>query len=100
MLKTEVWTVGRSLFVECDGQVLEIPLAKCEIITSTWGQPLARQRGWVIFMDILRSRERASRKVTIGTRACPLQYTIERALVSSTIRRRRQNALLKELGLV
>jgi len=82
---------------------LTLPLAKCSIEVSEFGQPLARQRGWLILIDLLKERARSGRK-TIGFAANPVQYDVDQMLLAMAQTKRvvkngKAEDILKELGL-
>jgi len=93
---------------------LSIPTRKCSVENSEWGEPLARQRGWLILLDLLRQRERAGR-ATIGRKANPVQYDVNKMLLAMQTPEAKARAskaaaqraasgppeeLLRELGLI
>lgn len=82
----QVWLAGDTIHLALpsgpDGKshVVRIPLAKCSIEQSEGGQPLARQLGWVVLLDILKQRQAAREAPRIGQRSAPVQYDIEAML--------------------
>jgi hypothetical protein len=82
----QIWLAGDTIHLALpsgpDGKshVVRIPLAKCSIETSEWGQPLARQLGWVVLTDILKQRQQQREAPRIGQRSAPVQYDIEAML--------------------
>jgi hypothetical protein len=82
----QIWLAGDTIHLALpsgqDGKshIVRIPLAKCSIETSEWGQPLARQLGWVVLQDILKSRQQQREAPRIGQRSAPVQYDIEAML--------------------
>jgi len=79
---------------------LELPQAKCSIETNDFGQPLTRQRGWLILIDILRQREKSGR-TGIGTKGDPVKYDVEKMLVAMATEKRSSakiDRLIKKLG--
>lgn len=82
----QIWLAGDIIHLALpsgpDGKshVVRIPLAKCSIEQSEWGQPLARQLGWVVLVDILKQRQATREAPRIGQRSAPVQYDIEAML--------------------
>lgn len=82
----QIWLVGETIHLALpsgpDGKshIVRIPLAKCSIEQSEWGQPLVRQLGWVVLQDILKSRQQQREAPRIGQRSAPVQYDIEAML--------------------
>lgn len=82
----QIWLAGDTIHLALpsgpDGKshVVRIPLAKCSIETYEWGQPLARQLGWVVLTDILKQRQAAREAPKIGQRSAPVQYDIDAML--------------------
>lgn len=80
-----IWLAGENICIALPSgasqksHTIRIPVAKCSIETSEWGEPLARQRGWMVLLDILKQRQQL-REAPIGTRAAPVQYDIEEML--------------------
>jgi hypothetical protein len=79
-----IWLAGDTLWLSFEsgvdgarGHSITIPLSKCSIEQSEWGQPLARQLGWHTLLDILRSRARAGYTPAIATSGAPSRYQIE-----------------------
>lgn len=90
-----VWIAGDKLCLgippcgDSKPHTLYIPLDRCGVEVSAFGQPLASQRGWFAILDILKERARGSyrnRKGLIfdqpqlGTRADPPQYQLDQIL--------------------
>ncbi len=82
----QIWLAGNTIHLALpsgpDGKshVVRIPLAKCSIEQSEWGQPLARQLGWVVLQDILKQRQVQREAPKIGQRSAPVQYDIDAML--------------------
>lgn len=82
----QIWLAGDTIHLALpsgpDGKshVVRIPLAKCSIEQSEGGQPLARQLGWVVLQDILKSRQQQREAPRIGQRSAPVQCDIEAML--------------------
>lgn len=82
----QVWLAGDTIHLALPSgpvgksHIVRIPLAKCSIETSEWGQPLARQLGWVVLQDILKQRQQQREAPRIGQRSAPVQYDIEAML--------------------
>lgn len=78
-----IWLAGDTLMLsfegtgEARGHTIALPLAKCSIEQSAWGQPLSRQLGWATLLSILRERSRAAYRPSIATKAAPSAYQIE-----------------------
>lgn len=66
------------------GHTVRIPLDRCDVVVNGWGNPLPGQRGWRVLLDILRERTRsatlARSERTIGTKASPVQYDLDKML--------------------
>lgn len=82
-----VWIDGSDLVMVCPGDgpstTLRISLERCSIETSGFGKPLARQTGWLVFINTLKERARAyATQVAprFGERANPVQYDIEQMM--------------------
>lgn len=71
-----VWLEGDQLMVNFESHTVKIPLAKCSVECSGFGQPLVRQLGWHSLLSMLRERE-IHMNQTIGTRGAPVQYDVE-----------------------
>lgn len=86
----QIWLAGDTIHLalpsgpEGKSHVVRIQLAKCSIEQSEWGQPLARQLGWVVLQDILKQRQAAREAPKIGQRSAPVQYDIEAMLRAVT----------------
>lgn len=82
----QLWLAGDTIHLALpsgpDGKshIIRIPLAKCSIEQAEGGQPLARQLGWVVLLDILKQRQAAREAPRIGQRSAPVQYDIEAML--------------------
>jgi hypothetical protein len=82
----QIWLAGDTIHLALpsgsDGKshIVRIPLTKCSIECSEWGQPLARQLGWVVLQDILKQRQQQREAPKIGQRSAPVQYDIEAML--------------------
>lgn len=98
-----IWSVGTQLAIQFPGagaadgtgpspsHTIFIDTAKCSVECSSWGEPLARQRGWAILLQLLRSRESdaaARRPSKIGTSGAITLYALESALRSGAAVRR------------
>lgn len=93
---TSIWLAGDQIFMALpsgpDGKIhtIKVPLAKCSIETSEWGEPLASQRGWMVVLDILKQRQQERQApARLGDRAAPVQYDIDamlRAVNSSSVK--------------
>lgn len=96
---TVIWLAGDQIHLSLpsgpDGKshTIRIPLAKCSIESGEWGEPLARQRGWLVLLDILKQRQQERQQpVRLGDRAAPVQYDIDamlRAVSTSATQARR-----------
>ena len=99
---TSIWLAGDTIHLALpsgpDGKshIIRIPLAKCSIESSEWGEPLARQRGWLVLLDILKQRQQERQQpVRLGDRAAPVQYDIDamlRAVSSASPQSRKFNS--------
>lgn len=84
-----IWLVGDKLNIALPAStpggkshVVAIPLTKCSIETTEGGSILGRQRGWLVLLDLLKSKEREKRNPTpkIGQQGSPVRYDIEQML--------------------
>ena len=103
---TQIWLAGDFIHMALpsgpDGKihVIKVPVGKCSIETSEWGEPLASQRGWMVVLDLLKQRqqERAAPS-RLGDRAAPVQYDIDamlRAVSTSPQKAKRFNTRAEE----
>ena len=72
-----IWIEGDKIFLDFDSHTVKIPLEKCSIETSSFGNPLARQLGWNSLLRILRDREIAMTAPSIAKRGAPVQHDVE-----------------------
>jgi|SRR5215813_12786482 len=101
-----LWIEGDVLYLcmppkgEGRSHYLTLPMGKCSVETNDFGQPLGRQRGWMILIDILRQREKSGR-TGIGTKGDPVQYDVERMLVAMATGQKSKakvDKLIKQVG--
>lgn len=85
-----IWLTGDTLNIAippaADGtrqHTICLPLAKCSIETTEGGSILGRQRGWLVLLELLKSKEREKRNpnAKIGNASAPVKYDIEQMLV-------------------
>ena len=72
-----IWLEGDQLLLDFESHTVKIPLAKCSIECSSFGNPLARQLGWNSLLGILRDREIAQASPTIAKKGAPVQFDVE-----------------------
>jgi hypothetical protein len=82
-----IWLAGDQIHITLPSgpggkiHTIRIPLAKCSIETSEWGEPLARQRGWLVLLELLKQRQQErTAPIRMGDRAAPVQYDIDQML--------------------
>lgn len=59
---------------------ISIPIEKCRIETTSFGTPLASQRGWKAILDILKDQYSSTHQPLIGTSSAPVQYDLNAML--------------------
>lgn len=91
-----IWLTGDRINIAIPGagsagtpHTISIPLAKCSLECGDGGTVLGRQRGWLILLELLKSKEREKRNpnARIGEASAPVRNDIEKLLVASKIQR-------------
>lgn len=68
---------------EQKGSTIHIPLERCGIESSDWGEPLASQRGWAVLLTALKQRYAGAKEFRkLSQPGQPSQYEVERALAN------------------
>ena len=58
---------------------VKIPIERCGVVLTSWGKPLASQRGWEFIIRILRNHAQ-NPNATIGMPTAPVQHAVDQCL--------------------